>query len=110
VIALIAATLALLSGGIANGVTNKSHPALRLMDSAYVAVRGTGFKPHERVRVVVVTRVRKTKRVVAGAAGRFTVRFPRLNSSDCYGLSVTAVGSKGSRASLKVPRGECTPR
>lgn len=105
-IALTAAALALLSVGIANGVTNRSRPALRLMGSATVDVRGTGFKPDERVRVVVTTRVRRAKRVVAGAAGRFSARFPRLHT-DCYGLTVTAVGNKGSRAELKIPRGQC---
>jgi hypothetical protein len=55
---------------------------------------GTGFKPHENVRLMGVT----TKRVRASATGRFTVRI--RGADPCNGISISAVGAKGSHASL----------
>jgi hypothetical protein len=84
-----------------------SRPALRLMDAGPVAFRGTGFKPHERVRISVYAGERAAKRVVAGARGRFVVRFAGLNPNACAGFSALAVGNEGSRAVFKRPPGTC---
>lgn len=77
------------------------------MDTDPVALRGTGFKPRERVLVSVYAGVRATKRVTAGARGRFVVRFPDLDPSLCVGFSAVAVGSNGSQASFKRSPGMC---
>jgi hypothetical protein len=82
-------------------------PTLRLMDASPVAFRGSGFKAHERVRVSVYAGARATKRVTAGARGRFVVRFPSLDPNACVGFFASAVGSEGSRASFKRSPGVC---
>jgi hypothetical protein len=58
-------------------------------------VVGTGFKPRENVRIMSGT----TTRVGASAKGTFTVRL--RHADPCNGFTITAVGSKGSRASLQ---------
>ena len=55
---------------------------------------GTGFKSREVVRFTGV----HTKPLRASTSGTFTIRL--RNVDPCNGLSVTAVGSKGSRASV----------
>lgn len=81
--------------------------SLRLLDeTAPPTLRGSGFQPREHVRVVIVAgSTRTVKRVVATALGRFGVRVRDVD--DCAGFSATAVGSKGTRASLKRVPGQC---
>lgn len=57
---------------------------------------GTGFEGGEVVRLTGLG----TTRVRASARGSFTVRLRRANP--CSGLSITAVGSRGSRTALSV--------
>lgn len=61
---------------------------------------GTGFRPGESIRLLGVT----TRRVRASSAGRFTVR---IRADPCNGFSISAVGSKGSRASLNYSQLHC---
>jgi hypothetical protein len=82
-------------------------PTLRLMDTSPIAFRGAGFKAHERVRVSVYAGERATKRLTAGARGRFVVRFSGLDPNACVGFSAVAVGNEGSRASFKRAPGMC---
>jgi hypothetical protein len=63
-----------------------------------LTIRGWGFKAGERVSVRVSGE--GIKRVVATRRGAFVVRFPYQGS--CPSVSVVAVGSKGSRASLNI--------
>ena len=64
-------------------------------------VAGTGFKSGEVVRLTGIP----VRQVRASARGAFTIR---LRSVDpCNGLSVTAVGSKGSRASVNYSQFSC---
>ncbi|HET8651695.1 MAG TPA: hypothetical protein VFM13_03885 [Gaiellaceae bacterium] len=56
-------------------------------------VAGTGFKSREVVRFIGVS----AKPIRASASGTFVVR---LRRGDPCGLSITAIGSKGSRATL----------
>ena len=57
-------------------------------------VSGTGFKSREVVRLTGIP----VRQVRASARGTFTIR---LRSVDpCKGLSVTAIGNKGSRAAV----------
>ena len=83
-------------------------PSLRIVDDTPPAtLRGVGFQPGERVRVVIVAgTARSVKKAVATALGRFTVRV-RADVNDCTGFSATAIGSKGTRASLKRAPGQC---
>jgi hypothetical protein len=84
-----------------------TRPSLRLMDSSSVAFRGSGFKPRERVQVVLVASTRSAKSVTASATGAFVVRFAGVDASSCVGFSATARGSGGSRATFKRAPGQC---
>jgi hypothetical protein len=71
-----------------------------------LTVRGTGFKSRERVRVIA--RPGGTRRVRARSDGSFRVAFG-LPADRCNGLSVSAVGARGDRATLKLPQLACPP-
>jgi len=94
------------AAGVAGGAAT-IQPRLRLLDADPVAFRGTGFKAHERVRVIVYAGTRAAKRATAGVRGVFIVRFTGLDPNACAGFSASAVGSKGSRATFKRPPGQC---
>lgn len=100
--AALAASVATLAAAQAT-----TRPTLRLLDASPVAFRGSGFKAHERVRVSAYAGARATKRVTAGARGRFVVRFPTLDPNACAGFFASAVGNEGSRASFKRSPGMC---
>jgi hypothetical protein len=70
-----------------------ARPALKLTRIRPVTVRGTGFKPGERVSVRLEAR---RQAVTASRAGGFTVRFGQ--TATCAGGTIVAVGSRGSRA------------
>jgi len=95
--------LASASGGGATA----PQPRHRLTNAAQLSLRGTGFQPRERVRVVVYLRVRAVKRVVAGVHGGFVVRFVDLRRDPCAAFSAVAIGNRGSRAAFKRPPGMC---
>ena len=65
-------------------------------------VRGTGFHPGERVTLVVTTGSRVTRTVTAGVRGGFTVRMTSISVGTCAGYSVRAIGSMGSRATMRI--------
>jgi hypothetical protein len=75
--------------------TQPGRATLKLVQVSPLTVLGRSFKPGEKVRVSADNR-RKT--VTAGTRGGFTVTFP--NANPCNGVVVTAVGSRGSRASV----------
>ncbi|PWU17463.1 MAG: hypothetical protein C5B48_15905 [Candidatus Rokuibacteriota bacterium] len=83
--------------------------SLRLDDaSTPPTLLGSRFQPRERVRVVVIAGSTRTlRRIVAGARGRFLLRLQGEEVSACAGFSASAVGSLGSRASLKRAPGQC---
>lgn len=79
---------------VPSAVPAKSTAKLAIQRVRPIAViAGTGFKSGEIVRFTGVN----AKRVRASARGTFTIRL--RNVDPCDGLSVTAIGSKGSRAS-----------
>jgi hypothetical protein len=80
---------------------------VRIVTMSPLAVRGTGFKPHERVRVTASPG--GTRRVRARADGSFRVAFS-MPADRCSGLSVSAVGARGDHASLKLPQMACPPQ
>jgi hypothetical protein len=77
----------------------RSRLTIATMNPLHVA--GSGFKARERV---VVSVGRRRRAVIADARGRFTVWFGRAM---CSGGTITAVGSKGSRATVRLPRTVC---
>jgi hypothetical protein len=85
-----------------------SRAGLRIVDDTPpTTLRGFGFRPHEHVRLVAVAgTTRSVRKVVASALGRFGVHV-RGDVNACTGVSVTAVGSMGTRATLKRAPGQC---
>ncbi len=103
-VALIGATLASAATG-----SGSSRAALTLVDRQPLTIRGRGFQPYERARVVVEAQLRAAKSVRATRAGTFTVRFATVNVPRCGGVFATARGRAGSVARLKIPLPACQP-
>jgi len=81
---------------------------LRVTDVSVFTVRGTGFHAGEHVRVVVdANDEAAAKRVTAGAAGAFVVRFPSVELGSCPIYRVRATGDMGTSAALTVRQPEC---
>jgi hypothetical protein len=79
--------------------TTAATPVLRVIDQSPLVVRGTGFKPRERIRVrLTLTSSSRYRDVVAGSAGGFSVRFIITPLQCTQARSVTAAGNRGSRA------------
>ncbi|MGB2951906.1 MAG: hypothetical protein WBB74_00780 [Gaiellaceae bacterium] len=104
--AIIAAAVSF-QGGTSLARGDASRPALRLVDSSPLIVRGTGFKVRERVRVVFEGGTRVTRTTIADARGRFVVRLRGVDANACAGFSIRAVGNRGSRATFKRAPGQC---
>jgi hypothetical protein len=84
------------SGGVA------TNGKARIVPTGFAppVLEGTGFKPRENVAVKVMGGAVTTKRVQADPTGSFTLRLStRLDR--CNGMTVRAVGDKGSRASFQ---------
>ena len=104
--------VAVVAGAVASAPTTAvgTRPTLRLIDDSSLVFSGSGFRSseHVSVRVVVISGRRGTKRVTAGPGGRFAVRFRGMNASEaCRGLTATAIGDRGSRATYKRAPGVC---
>jgi hypothetical protein len=71
-----------------------------------LSVKGTGFRPHERVRVALKgVEAPAALTVRASAKGAFFVGFRHV--SGCDSVTITASGSKGSRASFNLSQIAC---
>jgi hypothetical protein len=93
-----------------SGGSSTAKPSLRLMAGQPFAVRGQGFEPAEQVRVFALGSVRRASvRTRASGTGTFKAAFSRRDLGGCSLLVVTAVGSDGSRATLRPGRRPCTP-
>jgi hypothetical protein len=103
--ALVAAALVvggvLLVGGA--GAAGARTARIGITGTTVKTVHGTGFRPHERVRITMrstpgMTRVRHA---TTNAQGRFRATFAHFRMSGCGTVfSVIVIGSKGSRARL----------
>lgn len=91
------AACALAFTGAAGGGIRAS---LQTVDLQPLTVRGSGFEPDERVRLLLSTAGGQRWRVTnAGASGRFTMGFG-ISVGSCGRFALQAFGSKGSRARL----------
>ena len=95
------------AGGSEGAAVGK--PALKLAKPVPLTVQGMRFRPGERVRVTVRDVPNGRRKVTAGPRGGFVVRFAGVVYDRCDGLFVSAVGSQGSRATLKRPQLFCAP-
>jgi hypothetical protein len=83
-------------------------PRLRIVESHPLTVTGSGFKLQERVKVVYQTgSATWTRWRTATAVGAFTARFSGVSFDACQARRLYAVGSRGSRAVLKLPQPAC---
>lgn len=97
---VLAATAVVLALALAAPAAAVAPPVLRVSGFQPLVVDGARFKSFERVTVTLDrTWVRHVR---ARAAGAFTATFRGVVISRCDGYSVTANGSKGSHAALKV--------
>ena len=82
---------------------------LRLVDDTTpVTLHGTGFQPRERVRIVIVAgSAQSVRRTVATRVGRFVVKLESVDVNACTALSIRALGSDGTKATLKRLPGQC---
>ncbi len=104
---LLAVLVAALLAPAAGSATRRGH--VRLVTFSPLAVRGTGFKAHEKV-VVTATAGSESRvaTVNASAAGAFTARFTRaLPAVHCGVIAITAVGANGDEATWKTPQQVC---
>jgi hypothetical protein len=100
-----ASVLLVLVAGAAGSDAGRSAPHLKLVATAPPVVRGTAFRAHERVRLVLRRRVGEPTIVHARAdsAGSFVATFTGVRVNRCGGFSIVAAGSEGSRATLLRP-------
>jgi hypothetical protein len=104
--------LALLLAWPALVTAARSRPILRLGKAEPLTVRGAHFASRERVTVKLRVAGTTAKRVVRSSPmGTFRVSFQTSLTDDrCGGAAfVTAVGTRGDRATLKLPEPECPP-
>jgi hypothetical protein len=89
--------------------TATSKAKLTVVRDKPLALRGTGFRPHEAVRIALLASIKRSvKRAEAGANGSFKVAFSPPADS-CSLVTAHAVGSKGSRASVHIGGPPCPP-
>jgi hypothetical protein len=110
--ASVAAVACLALALAVSAAASRPAPALRLVTTQPLTVRGAHFKSHERVRVTRHFDTSKLSKLVrATATGTFKVTFAAPVAFDpCReSVSVTAVGGRGSEAALKLPQRACPP-
>jgi hypothetical protein len=111
VVLVAAAALIATVVGQTSGSDSSSHepkavrPQIASMGQNPLTVKGTGFRPGERVRIVVKGSQGGTLTGKAGPDGSFAATFRGVNG--CDSVTVTAVGSKGSRASFNLSQIAC---
>jgi hypothetical protein len=112
VLALIATVaLAAAAGGAATA--HASSARLGLAGRHPVTVTGHGFHARERVRVRVHATGQpvRVRHVTATKGGRFSVRFPAVQTDPCTQVWASAHGARGTRASLQgVMQPDCMAR
>ena len=85
-------------------------PRLVTLSRSTFTVRGVGFAPKERIRLVASTQsYAVTRWTTSGARGGFTMALPMLTVGSCNGSGFTlrAVGATGDRAVLRRLPPEC---
>lgn len=97
--------LSLLAAPFSLAASTSPQPTLRALDKAPLVLLGTGFKRVERVKVSVVTQpVQLIRTTRASRSGTFVVRFDTIVDA-CYGArTATAIGARGSRATIVLAR------
>ena len=84
-------------------------PSLRVARDAPLTLQGSGFRQHERVRVVVVMgQTTLARSVRAGSAGAFTVLYRGVRLNRCATpLQISARRAGGAVVRARLPLPEC---
>jgi hypothetical protein len=100
--AVFAALLAILVGAVATAAPAAATKAtVKIVKLSPLTIRGSGFKPTERVTVTLSAGAAGTARGTATAAGIVTVSLPKAKVTACTAYTLRAVGSAGTRVTFK---------
>jgi hypothetical protein len=108
--ALAALVLTLVPAGAAATQSANGRARLQVTQGATLVIRGANFVRGERVRLTITANSVVRKRAVANRRGMFLVQAPVFFDRCTSALRVVAVGSRGSRAMVKLPQAVCPPR
>ena len=101
------------AGAETTGPEQAREARLSIVSEDPLVVRGTGFRPGERVKLLFAVRTRSGAIGAARAsqAGRFTARLG-VSAKPMHALVVQAIGARGSRATaeISVPTDTLAPR
>jgi hypothetical protein len=108
--AVVSAAVALVVSGVGTGAGSSQRPSLRFAQTVPLRIAGSHFRARERVRVTAtVSATGSTRRLRASGRGSFAVAFA-VGAGRCSEVRVIAVGTAGSRATLKhLPSPACMP-
>jgi hypothetical protein len=98
---LVIVACAALAWGSTTAASPTARPKLQALDLQPLVVRGTAFRPYERVKLILSADVALVRSVKASDNGRFTTRFRAVGVGRCEGFVLQAFGSRGSRAKLE---------
>jgi hypothetical protein len=100
--AVFAALLAILIGAVATAAPAAVTKAtVKIVKLNPLTIRGSGFKPTERVTVTLSAGAAGTARATATAAGIVTVSLPKAKVTACTAYTLRAVGSAGTKVTFK---------
>ena len=99
--AITAGALALAPATVAG-----THGSLHVLRSSPLTLSGTGFAPHEQVRLTVYASRATTLRAVADAQGRLLARLS-LRMSGCTLWTARAVGTSAAPVAYVAPKRNC---
>jgi hypothetical protein len=74
---------------------------VRIVKLSPLTIRGTGFKPAERVTVTLSAGAAGSARGIATAAGTVTVTIPKAKVTACTAYTLRAVGAAGTKVTFK---------
>jgi len=104
---LTAVACVALCTGSTTAAAPSTRPLLRALDLQPLVVRGTAFRPYERVRLILSAEVMESRTLKANRTGTFVTRFPAVRVGRCEGFVLQAFGSRGSRARLERLTPDC---
>ena len=104
---LVVVTCAALAWGSTTAASPTVRPKLQALDLQPLVVRGTAFRPYERVKLILAADMAAGRILKASATGRFVARFRAVSVGRCEGFVLQAFGSRGSRAKLERLTPDC---
>jgi hypothetical protein len=106
-IVLVVVVCTALALGSTTAASPTARPKLQAIDLQPLVIRGTAFRPYERVKLILSADVAAGRILKASANGRFVTRFRAVSVGRCEGFVLQAFGSRGSRAKLERLTPDC---